>query len=67
MVVSFVKDCVLIVKASCQFTHESLILCTDVGDVFSIVLSMVKDSSAEPYFLSILQHLMLVRNDYFIR
>ncbi|GLD60617.1 protein diaphanous homolog 3-like isoform X1, partial [Lates japonicus] len=29
--------------------------------------SMVKDSSAEPYFLSILQHLMLIRNDYLVR
>uniref|UniRef100_A0A8C2WUN1 Mitochondrial fission regulator n=1 Tax=Cyclopterus lumpus TaxID=8103 RepID=A0A8C2WUN1_CYCLU len=28
---------------------------------------MVKDSSAEPYFLSILQHLMLIRNDYLVR
>uniref|UniRef100_A0A8C4GP89 Diaphanous-related formin 3 n=1 Tax=Dicentrarchus labrax TaxID=13489 RepID=A0A8C4GP89_DICLA len=32
-----------------------------------IVQSMVKDSNAEPYFLSILQHLMLIRNDYLIR
>nr|XP_019935293.1 PREDICTED: protein diaphanous homolog 3 [Paralichthys olivaceus] len=39
----------------------------DAGDVFSIVLSTVKDSSAEPYFLSILQHLMLIRNDYLVR
>ncbi|XP_037607789.1 protein diaphanous homolog 3-like isoform X2 [Sebastes umbrosus] len=39
----------------------------DVGDVFSIVQSLVKDSSAEPYFLSILQHLMLIRNDYLVR
>ncbi|XP_029936589.1 protein diaphanous homolog 3 isoform X3 [Myripristis murdjan] len=39
----------------------------DVGDVFSIVQSVVKDSSAEPYFLSILQHLMLIRNDYLVR
>uniref|UniRef100_A0A667YK49 Diaphanous-related formin 3 n=1 Tax=Myripristis murdjan TaxID=586833 RepID=A0A667YK49_9TELE len=29
--------------------------------------SVVKDSSAEPYFLSILQHLMLIRNDYLVR
>uniref|UniRef100_A0A8D0A631 Diaphanous-related formin 3 n=1 Tax=Sander lucioperca TaxID=283035 RepID=A0A8D0A631_SANLU len=29
--------------------------------------TMVKDSSAEPYFLSILQHLMLIRNDYLVR
>uniref|UniRef100_A0A8C6LZP1 Diaphanous-related formin 3 n=1 Tax=Nothobranchius furzeri TaxID=105023 RepID=A0A8C6LZP1_NOTFU len=28
---------------------------------------LVKDSSAEPYFLSILQHLMLVRNDHLVR
>ncbi|TDH16931.1 hypothetical protein EPR50_G00003180 [Perca flavescens] len=49
------------------FTYKSLTLCTDVGDVFSIVQSMVKDSSAEPYFLSILQHLMLIRNDYLVR
>uniref|UniRef100_A0A6Q2XBC4 Diaphanous-related formin 3 n=1 Tax=Esox lucius TaxID=8010 RepID=A0A6Q2XBC4_ESOLU len=28
---------------------------------------MVKDSGAETYFLSILQHLMLIRNDYFVR
>ncbi|XP_026234870.1 protein diaphanous homolog 3-like isoform X2 [Anabas testudineus] len=39
----------------------------DAGDVFSIVQNMVKDSSAELYFLSILQHLMLIRNDYLIR
>lgn len=57
---------------SCEYTvfsliYESLTLCTDAGDVFSIVLSMVKDSSAEPYFLSILQHLMLIRNDHLIR
>uniref|UniRef100_A0A669DXP1 Diaphanous-related formin 3 n=1 Tax=Oreochromis niloticus TaxID=8128 RepID=A0A669DXP1_ORENI len=29
--------------------------------------SMVKDSSAEPYFISILQHLVLIRNDHLIR
>ncbi|XP_070787259.1 protein diaphanous homolog 3-like [Enoplosus armatus] len=39
----------------------------DAGDVFSIVQNIVKDSSAEPYFLSILQHLMLIRNDYLVR
>ncbi|XP_016061029.1 PREDICTED: protein diaphanous homolog 1 [Miniopterus natalensis] len=36
----------------------------DVSDVFQILLNTVKDSRAEPYFLSILQHLLLVRNDY---
>uniref|UniRef100_A0A8K9XJ12 Diaphanous related formin 3 n=1 Tax=Oncorhynchus mykiss TaxID=8022 RepID=A0A8K9XJ12_ONCMY len=42
-------------------------VCTDVGDVFNVVQSMVKDTGAEVYFLSILQHLMLIRNDYFVR
>uniref|UniRef100_A0A6I8NXI8 Diaphanous related formin 1 n=1 Tax=Ornithorhynchus anatinus TaxID=9258 RepID=A0A6I8NXI8_ORNAN len=31
---------------------------------FQILLNTVKDSKAEPLFLSILQHLLLVRNDY---
>ncbi|XP_064826112.1 protein diaphanous homolog 3-like [Oncorhynchus masou masou] len=39
----------------------------DVGDVFNVVQSVVKDTGAEVYFLSILQHLMLIRNDYFVR
>uniref|UniRef100_A0A8C3XLD3 Diaphanous related formin 1 n=1 Tax=Chelydra serpentina TaxID=8475 RepID=A0A8C3XLD3_CHESE len=30
----------------------------------SILLNTVKDSKAEPFFLSILQHLLLIRNDY---
>uniref|UniRef100_A0A2K5Q6G5 Diaphanous related formin 1 n=1 Tax=Cebus imitator TaxID=2715852 RepID=A0A2K5Q6G5_CEBIM len=34
------------------------------SEVFQILLNTVKDSKAEPYFLSILQHLLLVRNDY---
>uniref|UniRef100_A0A286XAV5 Diaphanous related formin 1 n=1 Tax=Cavia porcellus TaxID=10141 RepID=A0A286XAV5_CAVPO len=32
--------------------------------LFQILLNTVKDSKAEPHFLSILQHLLLVRNDY---
>uniref|UniRef100_A0A8K9VG67 Diaphanous related formin 3 n=1 Tax=Oncorhynchus mykiss TaxID=8022 RepID=A0A8K9VG67_ONCMY len=32
-----------------------------------LLYSMVKDTGAEVYFLSILQHLMLIRNDYFVR
>ncbi|MBN3313860.1 DIAP3 protein, partial [Atractosteus spatula] len=53
-----------------EFSHLlffSLTLCTDVTDVFNMVMNLVKDTSAEGYFLSILQHLMLIRNDYFIR
>ncbi|OCT88420.1 protein diaphanous homolog 1 isoform X1 [Xenopus laevis] len=36
----------------------------DFNDVFQVLLNTVKDSSAEPLFLSILQHLLLIRNDY---
>ncbi|GAA6072933.1 protein diaphanous homolog 3 isoform X1, partial [Tachysurus ichikawai] len=41
--------------------------CTDVGDVFNTVFSLVKDTASEMHFLSILQHLLLIRNDYFVR
>uniref|UniRef100_A0A8C3RQM3 Diaphanous-related formin 3 n=1 Tax=Chelydra serpentina TaxID=8475 RepID=A0A8C3RQM3_CHESE len=37
------------------------------NDVYNMVWNTVKDTSAEGYFLSILQHLLLIRNDYFIR
>ncbi|XP_026937590.1 protein diaphanous homolog 1 isoform X2 [Sagmatias obliquidens] len=36
----------------------------DFSEVFQILLNTVKDSKAEQHFLSILQHLLLVRNDY---
>ncbi|XP_075066041.1 protein diaphanous homolog 1 isoform X2 [Mixophyes fleayi] len=36
----------------------------DVQEVFQIVQNTVKDTSAEQLFLSILQHLLLIRNDY---
>uniref|UniRef100_A0A8C5N8C6 Protein diaphanous homolog 3-like n=1 Tax=Gouania willdenowi TaxID=441366 RepID=A0A8C5N8C6_GOUWI len=36
-------------------------------EVFNIIQSMVKDTKAEAYFLSVLQHLMLIRNDYLVR
>ncbi|KAK3561813.1 hypothetical protein QTP86_014391 [Hemibagrus guttatus] len=41
--------------------------CTDVGDVFNAVFSLVKDTASEMHFLSLLQHLLLIRNDYFVR
>ncbi|NWZ29436.1 DIAP3 protein, partial [Asarcornis scutulata] len=40
---------------------------TIINDVYNMVWNTVKDTSAEGYFLSILQHLLLIRNDYFIR
>ncbi|XP_062983497.1 protein diaphanous homolog 3 [Elgaria multicarinata webbii] len=39
----------------------------EANDVYNVVWNTVKDTSAEGYFLSILQHLLLIRNDYFIR
>lgn len=39
----------------------------DVGDVYNILWSVVRDTAAETHFLSILQHLMLIRNDHFVR
>lgn len=39
----------------------------DMNEVYHLLSNMVRDTAAEPYLLSILQHLMLIRNDYYIR
>ncbi|XP_042349054.1 LOW QUALITY PROTEIN: protein diaphanous homolog 1-like [Plectropomus leopardus] len=39
----------------------------DVREVFEIVVNTVKDSKAETHFLSLMQHLLLIRNDYLAR
>ncbi|XP_059377645.1 protein diaphanous homolog 2-like [Carassius carassius] len=39
----------------------------DMGEVYHLLSNMVKDTGSEPYFLSILQHLLLIRNDYYTR
>ncbi|KAJ8282936.1 hypothetical protein COCON_G00054550 [Conger conger] len=39
----------------------------DVSEVFQILMNTVKDSKAETHFLSLMQHLLLVRNDYLAR
>ncbi|XP_028315683.1 protein diaphanous homolog 1 isoform X2 [Gouania willdenowi] len=39
----------------------------DVREVFEIVVNTVKDSKAESHFLSLMQHLLLIRNDYLAR
>ncbi|XP_070602999.1 protein diaphanous homolog 1 isoform X2 [Erythrolamprus reginae] len=36
----------------------------DFNEIFQILLNTVKDSKAEQHFLSILQHFLLIRNDY---
>ena len=35
----------------------------DVGDCFDVLRNSLSDTSAEPFFLSILQHLLFVRDD----
>ncbi|XP_036826236.1 protein diaphanous homolog 1 isoform X3 [Oncorhynchus mykiss] len=39
----------------------------DVMEVFQIVMNTVKDSKAETHLLSLMQHLLLIRNDYMVR
>uniref|UniRef100_A0A674MWY8 Diaphanous-related formin 3 n=1 Tax=Takifugu rubripes TaxID=31033 RepID=A0A674MWY8_TAKRU len=46
-----------------EFSHRL----EDIRSELEYPLHVVKDSSAEPYFLSMLQHLLLIRNDYFVR
>jgi len=39
----------------------------DVNEVFELVRNSVMDTAAEPFFLSILQHLLCIRDDYQVR
>ncbi|XP_043913564.1 protein diaphanous homolog 2 isoform X2 [Protopterus annectens] len=39
----------------------------DINEVYHLLYNMVKDTKAEHFFLSILQHLLLIRSDYYIR
>lgn len=39
----------------------------DMNEVFHLLYNMLKDTAAEGYLLSILQHFLLIRNDYYIR
>uniref|UniRef100_A0A8C3MQI3 Protein diaphanous homolog 2 n=1 Tax=Geospiza parvula TaxID=87175 RepID=A0A8C3MQI3_GEOPR len=41
--------------------------CCSNFEVFHLLYNMVKDTSSENYFLSILQHFLLIRNDYYVR
>ncbi|XP_053240689.1 protein diaphanous homolog 3 isoform X2 [Podarcis raffonei] len=65
-------------KVFCEHTEEDMIEFShrledirldfdEANDVYNVVWNTVKDTSAEGYFLSILQHLLLIRNDSFIR
>ena len=39
----------------------------DIQQLFSIVHTVTQDTTSEPYFLSVLQHLLLIRDDVFAR
>lgn len=39
----------------------------DINDCFEVLKNTTLDTPAEPYFLSILQHLLFIRDDYYIR
>ena len=39
----------------------------DVNECSELVKNLVMDSPAEPYFLSILQHLVCIRDDALVR
>ncbi|XP_031231233.1 protein diaphanous homolog 2 [Mastomys coucha] len=38
----------------------------DMNEVYHLLYNMLKDTAAEGYLLSILQHFLLIRNDYYI-
>ncbi|NXB87533.1 DIAP3 protein, partial [Vidua chalybeata] len=55
------------IRSELEYPFESCYDLCLLNDVYNMVWNTVKDTSAEGYFLSILQHLLLIRNDYFIR
>ncbi|OWK64302.1 Protein diaphanous 3 [Lonchura striata] len=50
-----------------EFSHRLEDIRSELEYPFESCYDLFKDTSAEGYFLSILQHLLLIRNDYFIR
>ena len=41
--------------------------CTDPEDVFRMLRGMTSGTAAGPHFLSVLQHMLLIRDDYYAR
>ncbi|XP_054851916.1 protein diaphanous homolog 2 [Eublepharis macularius] len=39
----------------------------DVNEVYHLLYNMLKETASENYFLSVLQHFLLIRNDYYVR
>uniref|UniRef100_A0A8C4FC84 Diaphanous-related formin 2 n=1 Tax=Dicentrarchus labrax TaxID=13489 RepID=A0A8C4FC84_DICLA len=48
------------IRAEMEYPFLSFLL-------YHLLSNMVKDTGSEAYFLSVLQHLLLIRNDYYIR
>ena len=51
---------------SSRFDHVRLEI-DDINDCFELCKNLVVDTSAEPYLLSILQHLLFIRDDHIYR
>ena len=51
---------------SSRFDHVRLEI-DDINDCFELCKNLVVDTSAEPYFLSILQHMLFIRDDHIYR
>lgn len=51
---------------SSRFDHVRLEI-DDINDCFELLKNLVVDTSAEPYFLSILQHMLFIRDDHVYR
>ena len=48
-------------------SYSSLTLITDPEEVFRMLRQMTHGTAAELHFLSILQHMLLIRDDYWAR
>ncbi|VFV30468.1 diaph2 protein, partial [Lynx pardinus] len=54
-------------KSFCMYLFFLYLYSTDMNEVYHLLYNMLKDTAAENYLLSILQHFLLIRNDYYIR
>ena len=50
-----------------QRLHEIQLEFNDPIEIFKMVNAMVHETPSAHYFLSILQHMLMIRDDYFIR
>ncbi|EGW00186.1 Protein diaphanous-like 2, partial [Cricetulus griseus] len=71
---NMMTEIVKILSAICIVAEDNIIfdvflyfLSTDMNEVYHLLYNMLKDTAAESYLLSILQHFLLIRNDYYIR